>query len=162
MNPKENHKDVEVNGRNFRVRKFDALTGSFMLIKLTGLLAPLLKNIDLKKLDLKEPNTMDEASDINLDAFDLPGIMSALGNLPEEDFKYIQGKCLRVCHESLSAGLTPVLNTNGSFAVMGLDEDTMTVMALTVHALVFNVKGFFTGSPLASLVGGLLNTSPRA
>jgi hypothetical protein len=157
MKQVEHFKDVEVNGRMFRIRKFDALTGSFMLIKITGLMAPLLKNLDMSKL-----KNVNEASDVQLDAFNLPGIMAELGNLPEEDFKYIQGKCLRVCHESLSAGLTPILNENGSFAVMGLDEDTMTVMALTVHALVFNVKGFFTESPLASIVGGLLTTSPQA
>lgn len=156
MNPIENYKDVEINGRTFRIRKFDARTGSFMLIKITGLLAPLFKNMDLSKFkDVKN------VSEIKLDALNIPGLMSGLGNLSEEDFEYVQGKCLQVCSEVLPAGLTPVLNSNGTFGVTGIEDDTMTVLALTAHTLIFNVKGFFSGSPLASLVGGLMNTFPQ-
>ena len=154
--PTENYKDVEITGRTFRIKKFDARTGSFMLLKITGLLAPLFKNVELNKLkDVKE------VSDVNLDAFNISGIMSQLGGLSEDDFTYVQDKCLQVCGEMLPAGFVPILNANGTFAVQGLEEDTMTVLALTAHVLIFNVKGFFSGSPLASLVGGLLTTSPR-
>lgn len=154
MKPAENYNDIEINGRNFRIKKFNALTGGFMLIKITGLLAPFFKNLDLSKLkDVKKPSEMD------INSLNLPGIMAELGNLSEEDFTYIQTKCLQVCSESLPAGFVSVLNGSGAFGVTGLEEDTMTVLALTVHTLIFNVKGFFLGSPLASLVGGLLNTS---
>lgn len=156
MNPTENFKDVEINGRTFRIRKFDARTGSFMLLKITGLLAPLFKNLDLSKL--KEAK---DASEVKLEALNIPGLMSELGNLSEKDFEYVQGKCLQVCSELLPAGPTPVLNSNGTFGVAGIEDDTMTVLALTAHTLIFNVKGFFSGSPLASLVGGLLNTFPQ-
>jgi len=156
MKPTENYKDIEINGRTFRIKKFDARTGSFMLIKITGLLAPLFKNMDLAKL--KEAK---DISDVNLEALNITGVMSELGNLSENDFSYVQDKCLRVCGALLPAGYTPLLNGNGSFAVAELEEDTMTVLALTAHVLIFNVKGFFQGSPLASLVGGLLTTSPQ-
>jgi len=126
------------------------------MIKITGLLAPLFKNIDLGKFkDVKE------ASDVKLDAFNISGIMTELGSLSEKDFNYVQDKCLQVCSEVLPAGMTPILNSNGSFGVLGLEEDTMTVLALTAHTLIFNVKGFFSASPLASLLGGLLTTSPQ-
>ena len=152
----ENYTDVEISGRKFRIKKFDARTGSFMMIKITGLLAPLFKNIDLGKFkDVKE------ASDVKLDAFNISGIMTELGSLSEKDFNYVQDKCLQVCSEVLPAGMTPILNSNGSFGVLGLEEDTMTVLALTAHTLIFNVKGFFSASPLASLLGGLLTTSPQ-
>ncbi|MFC3768361.1 phage tail assembly chaperone [Paenibacillus sp. GCM10012303] len=156
MKPAESYKDVEINGRTFRIRKFDALTGSFMLVKVTGLIAPLFKNVDISKL--KE---VGEASEIDLGAFNVSGMIAEIGNLSESDFRYVQEKCLQVCGELLPAGVAPILNSNGTFGVAGLEEDTMTVLALTVHAILFNVKGFFAGSPLASLVGGLLNTSPR-
>lgn len=156
MKPIETHKDVEIGGRTFRIKKFDALTGSFMLIKITGMLAPLFKNMDIGKLkDVKD------VSEVSPDAFDISGIMAEIGNLSEQDFKYVQEKCLRVCSEVLPAGLSPVLNPNGSFGVIGIEEDTMTVLALTVHTLIFNVKGFFSGSPLASMLGGLLTSSPQ-
>ncbi|NOU95590.1 hypothetical protein GC093_20490 [Paenibacillus sp. LMG 31456] len=156
MKQVEKHKDVEINGRTFRIKKFDALTGSFMLIKITGLLAPLVKNMDLGKL-----KGVNDVSEVDLKAFNIPGIMEGLGSLTEEDFKYVQERSLRVCGEMLPAGFTPVLNGEGNFGVLGLEDDTMTVLALTTHALVFNVKGFFQGSPLASIVGGLLTTSQQ-
>jgi hypothetical protein len=153
MKPIENYKDVEINGRTFRIKKFDAMTGSFMLIKITGIIAPMLKGVDLKKLSESDGESFD---------FDYTIVLAEIGNLSEKDFTYVQEKCLQVCSEMLSAGMTPVLNKNGTFGVIGLEDDTVTIMALTIHALAFNVKGFFQGSPLASLLGGLLNTSSRS
>lgn len=156
MKTVENYKDVEINGRKFRIKKFNALTGSFMLMKITGILAPLVSNLDLGKLtNVKDP------SEVDVSTLNISGIMSSLGSLSEEDFSYVQEKSLKLCSEVLPSGLTPVLNENGSFGVIGIEEDTMTVLALTVHALVFNVKGFFSGSPLESLVGGALTTFLR-
>jgi hypothetical protein len=152
----ENYKDVVISGRTFRIKKFGAKTGAFMAIKITGLLAPLVKNIDFGKL--KE---VKDISEVDTGAFNLSGIMDGLGSLSEQDFNYIQDKCLQVCSEVLPAGVAPVLKTDGTFGVTGLDEDTMTVLALTVHTIMFNVKGFFSGSPLASFLGGLSITSQQ-
>jgi hypothetical protein len=153
MKPVDNYKDVIINERTFRIKKFDALTGSFMLLKITGLLAPLFKNLNMAKLkDVKE------VSEVNLDAFNISGIMVEIGNLSEKDFNYVQEKCLRVSSEVLPAGLVPVLNENGAFGVTGIEEDTMTVLALTAHAIIFNVQGFFQGSPLQALTAGMLGT----
>lgn len=158
----EKFKEVEIKGRTFRIKKFDALTGSFILIKITALLAPIISHLDLKKINSVKPTDANADTDsFNLDGIDIPGIASELGKLSEVDFRFLQGKSLRLCSESLPAGFVPILHDNGSFAVQNLDDDTMTVMALMVHALVFNVKGFFLESPLASLLGGLMTTSPR-
>lgn len=143
------YKDVEINDRTFRINKFDARTGSFMVFKITKLLAPLVKNLDLTKFkDVKE------ASDVDLGAFDLSGIINELGNLSEDDFTYIQDRCLKVCSEVLPAGLAPVIDKNGFFGVGDLEDDTMTVLALTAHALIFNLQGFFLGSPLQTFFKG--------
>jgi hypothetical protein len=156
LKPVEKYEDVQINGRTFRIKKFDAMTGSFMVIKITGIIAPLFKNLDLNKYkDVTDPSVL------KLDALNISGIMQELGSLSEEDFSYVQEKCLRVCSEVLPAAVTPVLNKDKTFGVMGLEEDTMAVFALTVHALIFNLKGFFQGSPLSSLMGGLLSTSPQ-
>lgn len=152
----ENYQDVEIMGRKFRIKKFDARTGSYMLLKIMGLVTPLFRKVDFDKLkDVKDVN------DVNIGAIDILGLVTELASLPEKEFNYIQEKCLRVCSELLAAGPTPVLNENGSFGVLGLEDDTMTVIALTAHTLIFNVKGFFSGSPLASMVGGLLTTSQQ-
>ena len=149
----ESYKDVTIGERRFRIRKLDARTGGFILFKVAGILAPLVQKIDFGKLkDVKNPEEVD------LNDFDLGGILAELGNIPESDFNYLQEKCLRVTYELLPAGETAVLNADGTFGVIGLEHDTMTVLALTVHALIFNLKGFFSGSPLASMAGGLLST----
>jgi hypothetical protein len=151
----QSYKDVEINERTFRIKKFDARTGSFMVFKITKILAPIVKNLNLNKLkDVKE------ASDVELDAFNLSGIMTELGNLSEDDFTYIQDKCLKVCSEVLPGGLAPVVDPQtGFFGVSDLEEDTMTVLALTAHAIIFNLQGFFQGSPLQKLFPGISTTS---
>lgn len=156
MSRTENYKDIQINERKFRIKKFSALTGGFMVIKLTGLLAPIFKKLDFSKLkDVKDPNQVDIGS------FNISSIMAELGSISEEDFSFVQSKCLQVCYEQLPAGSTPVLDSSGNFAVIGLEEDTMAALALVVHTLVFNLQGFFSGSPLASVLGGLSTSSPQ-
>jgi len=156
MKPNERFTEVTINERRFQIGKFDALTGSFMAVKLAGMIAPLVKSINVDAVRGAE-----KLEDVKMSSFDITGILSAIGSLTEEDFAYVQGKCLRVCREILPGDLAPVIRADGSFGVTDLDDDTATVMALTVHALMFNIKSFFGASPLASLVGGLLTTSPR-
>ncbi|WP_289141552.1 phage tail assembly chaperone [uncultured Brevibacillus sp.] len=145
------HKDVEINGRKFRIRKFPARAGSFMIIKMTTILAPLFSSI-------KPNRNIKAVEDVDFDGINIAGVIEHLGNISEENFNYIQEQALRVCYESLPAGLAPVLNDNGTFGVQDLEDDTATVMALTVHAIVFNVTSFFQGSGLGGLIPGLTSS----
>lgn len=139
------YKDVELGKRKWRVRKFDARTGSFMLFKVMGILAPAFKQLDPKVL--KEA----KVEDLNLTE-----LISGLTSLSEKDFNYIQDKCLGVSHELLAAGEVKVLNENGTYGVSNIEFDTSLVLGLTVHALMFNVAGFFGENPLGSITGGML------
>lgn len=150
MGRNDNFKVVKIKDREFSIRKFDARTGSFMLIKVAGLLAPMFKG--LKGSNIKN------VADGEVSGIDISGAMSVLATLSEQDFDYVQGKCLGVCAELLPSGPASVLAENGSFGVIGLEDDTMTVIALTAHALIFNVSSFFEGSPLASLVKEALSS----
>jgi hypothetical protein len=147
------YKKIEINGRTFRIGKYNALTGAIILAKAMGIIAPLFKSLDLGKLK--------DTTEFDLSAIDLPGILSELTNLSEKDFMYVQERSLQVVNELLPGGYTQVLDKNGNFGVLGLDTDVATVLALTVHTVVFNVQGFFQGSPLASLLGGLSTTTQR-
>jgi len=138
------YKDVEVNGRKFRVKKFSARVGSFMILKLTTILAPLFRNL---KVNPKAFN-----SDMPLDDIDIAGFMETLGGISEKDFSYVQDECLKVCFELLPAGETQVLTSTGHFGVAELEDDTVAVMTLMVHALMFNLTGFFADSGLRSLL----------
>lgn len=156
MNKVQSFKDVTINERTFRIKKFDARTGSRMVFKIMKIFSSIFDGKDLTKLkDVKK------ASDVDLGAFNLGGIINELGNLSDDDFTYIQDNCLKVCSELLQAGPTPIIDDNGNFAVIGLDDDTMTVLALTAHAVIFNVQGFFQGSQLMGLFPGILATSQR-
>lgn len=147
---RQQFKDVEISGRKFRIKKFNAMTGSFMLLKVIGILTPLFKGVDIKKF--KDAKSLE---DLNIDFAEA---LSGLTSLPEKDFNDIQVKCLNICFEDLPGGLTPVLNDNGTFGVIGLEDDTMTVMALTVHVLLFNMMGFFPGNLSSFPLEGILNT----
>ncbi|SFU71158.1 phage tail assembly chaperone [Alicyclobacillus macrosporangiidus] len=149
----EKYKDVEINGRKFRIRKFSARDGSYILIKVMSILAPMFQGLDLNQVQ-----NVKDVSDVASNGLDVFGMIAKLITLSESDFNYIQEKCLRVCSEHLPSGFVPVLNDNGSFGVLNLEDDTVTVLALTAHALIFNLQSFFAGSPLQGLVGGLLAT----
>ncbi|MBY6965327.1 phage tail assembly chaperone [Clostridium botulinum] len=136
----ETCKDIEINERKFRLNKMDARTGSFMLFKLMKILTPIFKNIKV-----------DNTEDISLDDINLTDLMSSIFDLQEDEFRYIQDNCLRVVEEILPAGPAKVLDKYGNFGIMNIELDTSLLTNLTIQSLVFNVKGFFDGSPLTSI-----------
>jgi hypothetical protein len=148
-------KTVEVNGRKFRIRKFSARDGSYIVLKVSALLAPLFEGVNWKKI-----STLKNPEEVDLSQINITQAIGKLSGLKEEDFAYLQDKCLRVCDEQLPSGYVSVLAENGTFGVLGMDEDLLTVMALTAHALVYNLSGFFSGTGLGGLLSGLLGTSP--
>ncbi|EHN17022.1 phage tail assembly chaperone [Clostridium sporogenes] len=136
----ETYKDIEINERKFRLNKMDARTGSYMLFKLMKILTPIFKNIKV-----------DDTEDISLDDINLTDLMSSIFDLPEDEFRYIQDNCLKVVEEILPAGPAKVLDKYGNFSVLNIEFDTGLLMNLTIQSLIFNVKGFFGGSPLTSI-----------
>jgi hypothetical protein len=135
MNKRENFKIVEIAGRKWRIEKFDAMTGSYIAYQLMSQMLP--GGID-------QQVTGGEAAAI------------APKNRPlmsKKEFANLQLDCLNVCYELLPAGKTPVIGENGAWGVIGIEDDTITVMALTIHALIFNIAGFFDGNALKELAG---------
>ncbi|CQR71683.1 hypothetical protein SOV_04790 [Sporomusa ovata DSM 2662] len=130
MEKREQFKIVEIAGRKWRIEKFDAMTGSYIAYKLMGHMLP--------------------------GGFD--GQITG-GNAPKDrtvmskkEFADLQLDCLHVCYEVLPAGKAPVIGENGAWGVMNIEDDTITVLALTVHALAFNISGFFDGNALKELI----------
>ncbi len=139
----ENFKNIEVDGRTFRLNKMNAKTGSYMLFKLIKMLTPILKNIK------------DDAKEVDLTDLNLTEIASSLFDLEEKEFRYIQDNSLQVVQEILPGGQPFILNKYGEFEALNVEFDTGLIMNLTVQSLVFNVTGFFKGSPLESMLKGL-------
>ncbi|MHB8084056.1 phage tail assembly chaperone [Clostridium botulinum] len=141
MNQPELYKDIEIRERNFRLNKVDARTGSYMLVKLTKIIAPLIQTIDLEDLD-----------NLNLNDINLTELMSPLLELPEKEFRYIQDNCLRVVEEILPGDTIKIIDKYGTFQALNIEFDTFLVMNLTVQSLIFNVKGFFDESVLNTIM----------
>ena len=55
----------------------------------------------------------------------------------------------------LPARTAPLLNDNGSWGVDDVADNTVLVLLLTIHALVFNIAGFFTEGGLKELMAGV-------
>ncbi len=160
VNKRQDSKTIEINGRKFVLHKFDALTGSYVLFKLVGILAPIFKDMDVKKakgklqgLDQNENKDMKEEE---ITGSDIANILTEITKLPKEDFDYIQRNCLMVTNEiydETSQVSPPVLNEYGTWGTMGID--TPLILNLTVQSLMFNVSGFFGEIDLNSSLAAL-------
>ena len=135
---REQFKEVELGGRKWRVGRFDALTGSYIA---TLLLMQML------------PMGLDQQ-------VGLGSLAKGRSLMDRETFLDVQKECLRVCAEPQVVGevLTPlkVMLDDGRWGVPGLEDDFVTVLSLTIHALVFNVSDFFQEGALT----GLTSLSP--
>ena len=140
MAKRETFKDVELSERQWRIGRFDALTGSFIAYKLMNLLLPMAGNL---------PG--DIASDEGVTGF----LSKGLPTMSREDFTSLQTDCLRLCSEITMAGNVqtpiPVMLANGAWGVDDIADNPMLAMGLTIHALVFNVSGFFGEGALKGL-----------
>jgi hypothetical protein len=114
------YKDIDINGRKFRLNKMDAKTGSYMLFKLIKILTPMFKDIKVEALE-----------DMNIDDINLTELASSLFDLKKEEFEYIQDNCLQVIEELLPAGPQGIFNKYGEWGVGDLKFDTGLVMNLT-------------------------------
>lgn len=141
MDKRETYKDVDFNDRKWRINKFDAMTGSYIAYKLMAEALPmgLSSQIGIPEKANKSNKLMSK-----------------------EDFFDLQKDCLKVCAEVLPAGPAPVIVDNGNWGVMGIENDTKTVLFLTVQALIWNVTGFFDESLLTSIAGAMSSIVPGA
>lgn len=146
MKPTENYKDIEVNGRKFRLNKLNARTGTYMLLKITKILPPILENINLDKLD---------SDNLNFKDLNLTKVLSPIFDMEEKEFTYIQDNCLKTIEELLPAGPQQVLYNNGQWGASDIEFDMVLVMNLTIQSLWFNLQGFFKGMPFSSIMNKL-------
>lgn len=138
MSKRETSKIIELSGRKFKIEKFDALTGSYIAFTLAEKFLPM-------GLEAKAGLTnMPKGREL----------------LSRGEFTQLQKDCLAVVSEVLPAGARPVIAENGGWGVMDIEKDTLLVMLLTVHALAFNIAGFFGGEGLKELKASLRDIFP--
>lgn len=137
MSKRETSKVVELSGRKFKIEKFDALTGSYIAFILMQKFLP---------MGMEEKAGMSNMPDGRK-------LMS------KEEFVGLQKDCLGVVSEVLPARSAPIMNENGTWGVADIERDTKLVMLLTIHALTFNISGFFDEQGLMELKASLADIS---
>lgn len=143
MPKREDFKIVELAERRFKIGRFDALTGSYIAVKLVSKLSNVFMAI-----------TTGQVTDMNFAAL---AVAQQIADMSKIEFIELQLECLRVIKEiqnidgKAEADL-PVLASSGSFAVPGLNEDMITVLALVTHTVIFNLTPFFVGNALTSTI----------
>lgn len=160
-------KIIEVEGRRFIIRKYDALTGlkvsKMFLSKVLPMfqsfipmLTELLKKKDSAKLDTKE--TMDKVLDNFESYLDFDKISQAFDLITGDDLDYIMKSSLMCCFESLGAGLAQVMLRDGTYGVENVEYDPVLVMRLVCESVKWSLGDFFTGNRLASIMSPLSNS----
>lgn len=140
---RETRKIVEIQGRKFEIRSFDAFTGSYIAFTLMEKMLPM-------GMEAKVMNTLRaEGQDVDT----LPTPNRAL--MSKGEFIAFQRDVLSVVGEVLPARTAPIFNENGTWGVSDIEDNAMLVIMLTIHALVFNIAGFFGGDGLKELKAGL-------
>lgn len=135
---RETTKTVEISGRKFQIEKFDALTGSYIAFTLMEKFLPM-------GLESKAGmSNMPKGREL----------------LSKQEFAELQKDCLSVVSEVLPGRAAPLLNENGSWGISDIEKDTRLVILLTVHALAFNIAGFFDGEGLTELKASLVDIFP--
>ena len=128
------HRDVVIGDAKYQVGRFSARVGSFVLTQVMTKVLPAM---------LGGPAT--------LQGLPLPSNGSSMS---EPEFYAIQNHCLAVCsHLSTETGVAaPIMMVDGRLRPE-LEYNLPVVLALTMHALQFNLEDFFAdGNPaLASL-----------
>ena len=139
MKKRETFKDIEVNGRKFRIKKFDALTGSYVLYTVLTQLLP--------------AGIIQQISGLT------DAMQSTAEPISKEKFIDLQKDCLKMCSEIIPAGDViapmPIMLADGRWGIDGIENDILLVLALTVHVLRYNVEDFFADDALTGLVASI-------
>jgi hypothetical protein len=129
-------KDVVINDVTYQVGQFKARDGSFILAQLLTKMLPAIIEGAFKK----QSGTV------------LPAGRSALS---EDEFAGIQGHALAVCRRVENGVPMPIFFMPNVWAIKEIEYDLITVMALTIQALVFNIVPFFQGDGLAQILASI-------
>ncbi len=147
---RESFKYVNCAGKKWKIGKMDALTGSYMATKLLG-------KVGEMAIAIIGGDLMNEMMIMTV-------IAREIGSFSKAEFLELQRDCLSVISEvTVREGkefAVPIALPDGRWASGELQDDPLTVMALTVHAAVFNMLPFFDGDRLKEVKDGFQGLFP--
>jgi hypothetical protein len=101
----------------------------------------------------------DNTRDIRIGDINMTALAKALDLIDDKDMDKLIDIALQNTFEQLRAGLAPVINSNGAFGVMDMEDDPVITLRLVIESVAWALQGFFDGSRLTSILlplGGLL------
>ena len=130
---REKYQEFNIGEAKYRVRKFDAMTGSFIAFTIAQKALPAIME-----------------SQLGLDGTGRP-------QMSKNEFMDLLNECLSVAEIEKQAGFLPILDGNGHLD-LSLEDDTFTVMIIAMRAIKFNLESFFSeegGKALSEIMQGL-------
>lgn len=158
------YKDVEIEGKAFRVGRMTATVGARILNVLLSAGA---------KAQAKETSTPEEKDEAKM-AFEelseeekaniaISSTWIMVGSsISSEVYSEIQMNCLRVCllYPQSDSSPIPVVMANGKWATSEIEKDLPVVNQLIIEALQFNLAPFFIARALKSGAASAQHQSP--
>lgn len=131
-------KEVEIQGRKFRISALDAQTGSYLLFTVFEKMLP--SGVEQQVMSTIRGEGKD------------PEMILPSGRtlMTKAEFFSFQRDCLSAVAEILPGRDAPILNANGSWGVP--DVNVKLAILLTAHALLFNIADFFDEDGLKDLM----------
>jgi hypothetical protein len=126
MDEQQLNKDVTIAGKRYQIGRFTARTGSWILAQvLTKMLPSVIEKALAKHAGAK--------------------LAAGRAELSEDEFESIQAHALAVCrrYEGENQLPMPIFLRPDRWAAKDLEFNLVTVMSLTIQALVFNLESFF-------------------
>ena len=151
MASKDHVKTVVVDGINYRITDFDALSGGFVFMFVMKKVVPLLK---IMEVDLASVLTMETNEGFGKI---VEAVLPVLDSISKDDLQQFMSQCLEQVEIELPAGYEKVMR-KGEFTVDAVKYSTKTAFLLCYHAIQGIVTDFFGEKAL----GFLKNINPKA
>jgi len=146
--------NIEVDGRKFHVRKFNARMGlrvsKLLIAKLLPVLDTFLPSLmggNNLGVNLSDTAWMDEM----LNILSLDKIANALDLIEDSDLDKLINYSLSHCYELLPAGPTQVLKQDGTYGVADVEDDMLITLRLIAESIQWSVRDFFDGKRWSSI-----------
>lgn len=129
--PTNIYTEIEVDGKKYSIKKFDAKTGLKIARMVIAKAAPLIP-------------LLERGGDGDNGVYESVG--AVLDTLSDRDIDDLVDKCLRVCYVSFPAGLQPIIDETGHYGVEEVEYDLALTIRLCFEAIKWGASDFFGGS----------------
>lgn len=131
MRKREKSVIVEIFDEKYKIEKYTAWVGAFIIFKLINKALPSL-----------------------LSSGDAEALVSLQNQMGKQEFTEFLKDVLSVVSIKKEAGFFPVIDEMGNLQA-DLQDDTITILLLAIHAIKFNANDFFSENVRKSLAEGL-------